>query len=150
MAETDDWDDGAPPGFENVDDGVPTALRLDERTRAAIRSHHESLPAAEREATEETIDALYDLLDGAHALRVLDEFATAPEPRRFGDLQESLSISPNTLSARLDEFVDAGLLQRHEYDEVPPRVEYEPTERAEALFPAFALLRYWAEGEELS
>jgi cell division control protein 6 len=42
---------------------------------------------------------------------------------------------------------DRSAALRHElrpYDEVPPRVEYTPTEKAESLFPAFAHLHYWA------
>ncbi|AUX10602.1 MarR family transcriptional regulator [Halalkaliarchaeum desulfuricum] len=45
---------------------------------------------------------------------------------------------------------DAGLLSRTAYDEVPPRVEYEPTEKARALFPAFGHLHVWAHEYELA
>lgn len=145
MAPSDDWGDGAPPGFENLGDDVPEAIRLDEDARTAILNHQESLSSAEQSAVETTTTALFDLVGRAHAMSILDEFATSPEPLRFGDLNDTLSVSPNTLSARLDEFVAAGLLSRTEYDEVPPRVEYEPTETAEALFPAFGYIRFWAE-----
>lgn len=38
---------------------------------------------------------------------------------------------------------------RESFDEVPPRVEYTPTEKAESLFPAFAHLHHWAIEHEL-
>jgi DNA-binding HxlR family transcriptional regulator len=62
----------------------------------------------------------------------------------FSDLEAELDIAPNTLSTRLGELTEAGLLDREAYDEVPPRVEYTPTEKAESLFPAFARLHHWA------
>ena len=149
MTASDNWEDGAPPGFENVGDEIPPEIQLDQAARQAIVDHRESLSAAEHESAEATTAALFDLLGRAHSMRILHAFATTPDALRFGELNEELSVSPNTLSARLSEFVDAGLLDRTEYDEVPPRVEYEPTETAEALFPAFGFIGFWAETHDL-
>jgi len=108
------------------------------------RKQREQLSPAERERVEDRVSALLDLLGKAHTMALLREFAFAEEPLRFSELEESLEISPNTLSLRLSELVDAGLLDRESYDEIPPRVEYRPTERAEDLFPAFGHLHRWA------
>ncbi|WP_135822700.1 winged helix-turn-helix transcriptional regulator [Halostella litorea] len=108
---------------------------------AALR---EALDPAERERVERTVADLLDLLGKAHAMAVLREFAFADGPLRFSDLEDALGVSPNTLSERLAAFTEAGLLHRRQYDEIPPRVEYEPTERAEALFPVFGHLHRWA------
>jgi DNA-binding HxlR family transcriptional regulator len=55
-------------------------------------------------------------------------------PKRFGQLQESLgNISPKTLSQRLKMLEHAGFIWRHAYAEIPPRVEYDLTEKGEAL-----------------
>jgi len=55
-------------------------------------------------------------------------------PKRFGQLQESLgNISPKTLSQRLKMLESADLIRRHAYAEIPPRVEYDLTEKGEAL-----------------
>jgi DNA-binding HxlR family transcriptional regulator len=62
---------------------------------------------------------------------------------------DDLGVAPNTLSARLSEFTEAGLLDREAYDEIPPRVEYTPAEQAEGLFPVFAHLHHWAMDNEL-
>jgi DNA-binding HxlR family transcriptional regulator len=43
---------------------------------------------------------------------------------RFDDFQKRLDIASNTLARRLDELVEAGLLERHRYSERPPRDEY--------------------------
>ncbi|WP_331234741.1 winged helix-turn-helix transcriptional regulator [Natronorarus salvus] len=108
---------------------------------AALR---ESLDPDERERVEATVATLLDLLGKTHTMALLREFAFAEGPVRFGHLEETLAISPSTLSERLRELTAAGLLRRRSYDEIPPRVEYEPTARARALFPAFAHLHRWA------
>jgi len=52
-------------------------------------------------------------------------------------------------STRLGDLTEAGLLDRDAYDEVPSRVEYTLTEKAESLFPVFAHLHHWAIEYEL-
>ena len=82
-------------------------------------------------------------------MAVLSAFAFAEGPLRFSELESALGVAPNTLSVRLRELTDAGLLGREAYDEAPPRVEYEPTPAAEALFPAFGHMHVWAMEHEL-
>src|SRR3954447_12208869 len=55
---------------------------------------------------------------------------------RFCELERSLEgISPRTLSLRLRALEDEGIVERHTYPEVPPRVEYALTEKGLALLP---------------
>jgi DNA-binding HxlR family transcriptional regulator len=55
---------------------------------------------------------------------------------RFCELERSLEgISPRTLSLRLRALEEDGIVERHTYPEVPPRVEYALTEKGEALVP---------------
>lgn len=103
-----------------------------------------SFDADERDHIEQTVADLLDLLGKTHTMAILSEFAFASEPLRFSHLEAELAVSPSTLSERLKELTDAGLLVRESYDEIPPRVEYEATEKAEALFPVFAHLHHWA------
>lgn len=61
---------------------------------------------------------------------------------RFSDLLKSLEgISPKTLSLRLKELEEQGLLVRKVYPEVPPRVEYTLTERGRRLESVFIELK---------
>jgi DNA-binding HxlR family transcriptional regulator len=113
-------------------------------SRAEATALRESFDPAERERIERTVAELLDLLGKVHAMSILGAFAFAEGPLRFGDLESDLGVPPNTLSTRLRELTDAGLLTRRAYDEIPPRVEYTPTEKAEALFPVFAHLHHWA------
>lgn len=64
-------------------------------------------------------------------------------PRRFQDLQDILTVSPNTLSARLRRFEEAGVLKRHFYSQNPPRAEYQLTPSGQALGPIVAAIRKW-------
>jgi DNA-binding HxlR family transcriptional regulator len=65
-------------------------------------------------------------------------------PRRFVELQRVLpGISTEQLRSRLNRMVADGLLTRQRYREVPPRVDYELTERARELMPVIGALARW-------
>ncbi len=67
-----------------------------------------------------------------------------PGPRRFVELQRVLpGISTEQLRSRLNRMVADGILTRKRYREVPPRVDYELTERARALTPILTELAHW-------
>ncbi|MGG1398069.1 helix-turn-helix domain-containing protein [Bacillus salipaludis] len=61
---------------------------------------------------------------------------------RFSDLLKSMNgISPKTLSLRLKELEDHGILNRKVFPEVPPRVEYTLTEKGKRLESIFIELK---------
>ncbi|MBD0328842.1 MAG: helix-turn-helix transcriptional regulator [Thermoleophilia bacterium] len=63
-------------------------------------------------------------------------------PRRFSELERSChGISPRTLAERLRALEDEGIVLRRSYAEMPPRVEYELTEKGEALLPIIDAMR---------
>jgi len=62
---------------------------------------------------------------------------------RFDELQRNLGIAPNVLTKRLNTLVDAGVLERRQYNERPPRYEYVPTASGEALRPVLKALADW-------
>jgi DNA-binding HxlR family transcriptional regulator len=65
-------------------------------------------------------------------------------PRRFVELQRVLpGISTEQLRSRLNRMVADGMLTRKRYREVPPRVDYELTERARELAPVLGELARW-------
>jgi DNA-binding HxlR family transcriptional regulator len=65
---------------------------------------------------------------------------------RFCELERSLAgISPRTLSLRLRALEEEGIVERHTYPEVPPRVEYALTEKGEALVPLIDDMRTYGE-----
>ena len=67
---------------------------------------------------------------------------------RFGEFMQSLgTIPPATLTARLGELEDAGILERHIVDARPPRAEYRLTPRGTELRGLVLALRMLAESQ---
>jgi DNA-binding HxlR family transcriptional regulator len=65
---------------------------------------------------------------------------------RFCELERSLQgISPRTLSLRLRALEEEGIVERHTFGEVPPRVEYALTEKGKALLPIVEGMRSYGE-----
>jgi DNA-binding HxlR family transcriptional regulator len=65
--------------------------------------------------------------------------------RRFGEIQGSLGVARNVLSARLQRLVEEGILERRAYQESPPRYEYFLTEKGLDLWPALIALLNWGD-----
>lgn len=128
-------------GPSNQPDVPDLSAGLSREEATALR---ESFAPEEQDRIRQTVADLLDLLGKTHTMAVLSAFAFAEGSLRFSDIESELDIAPNTLSTRLQDLTEAGLLHREAYDEVPPRVEYTPTEKAESLFPVFAHLHHWA------
>jgi len=65
--------------------------------------------------------------------------------RRFGEMQGSLGIARNVLSARLQRLVDEEILERRAYQDSPPRYEYFLTQKGLDLWPALIALLNWGD-----
>jgi len=65
--------------------------------------------------------------------------------RRFGEIQGSLGVARNVLSARLQHLVEEGILERRAYHENPPRYEYFLTDKGLDLWPALIALLSWGD-----
>jgi DNA-binding HxlR family transcriptional regulator len=80
------------------------------------------------------------IVAGKWTLLMLRDLADGP--RRFSELQRSLAgISPRTLSVRLRALEEEGILERREFAEMPPRVEYRLTEKGSHLVPIVEAMR---------
>lgn len=103
-----------------------------------------AVPRPPDAAADRAVATLLDLIAKRHTLDLLYVFARDPGPWRYNHLEEALSIPQNSLTRRLADLVEAGLLDRTAYAEVPLRVEYTATDRAEALKPVFTRLYEWS------
>jgi DNA-binding HxlR family transcriptional regulator len=84
--------------------------------------------------------ATAEIICGKWTILVIRDLAEGRS--RFCELERSLSgISPRTLSLRLKALEDEGIVARHTFPEVPPRVEYSLTEKGEALVPLIEGMR---------
>jgi DNA-binding HxlR family transcriptional regulator len=66
-------------------------------------------------------------------------------PKRHGELLKALpGVSPKTLTDRLRELEGEGVLTRRVFAEVPPRVEYQLTDRGRSLNAIYDAMVAWA------
>ena len=65
--------------------------------------------------------------------------------RRFTDMQRDLGVARNVLTDRLNLLVDAGVLERRQYQERPVRHEYRLTDMGKELQPAILTLMHWGD-----
>jgi len=81
-----------------------------------------------------SIAATVDLIGSKWTPQIVHDLSEGP--RRFMQIEHACpGISPRTLSERLDMLEQQGVVIRHSFPESPPRVEYELTDKGEALLP---------------
>ena len=67
-------------------------------------------------------------------------------PRRFGELRDAMgNVSPKTVSQRLKMLEEDGFVDRHAFAEIPPRVEYQLTEKGQALADILEAIKHFSE-----
>jgi DNA-binding HxlR family transcriptional regulator len=85
-----------------------------------------------------------EIISGKWTLLVIRDLAGSS--RRFCELERSLEgISPRTLSLRLRALEEHGIVKRHTFPEVPPRVEYALTPKGLALVPLIEDMRAYGD-----
>ena len=95
----------------------------------------EDLPACPVATTVQLIGSKWKLL----IIRNLME-----RPYRFNELQKSLEgISQKVLTENLRSMENDGIVSRHAYEEVPPRVEYALTELGMSMRPILDAMAEW-------
>ena len=84
--------------------------------------------------------ATADIICGKWTILVIRDLADGRS--RFCELERSLAgISPRTLSLRLRALEEQGIVERHTFPEVPPRVEYSLTPKGMAIVPLIEDMR---------
>ena len=85
-----------------------------------------------------------EIISGKWTLLIIRDLADSSQ--RFCELERSLAgISPRTLSLRLRALEEHGIVARHTYPEVPPRVEYALTDKGTALVPLIEGMREYGQ-----
>lgn len=89
------------------------------------------------------VSELWEHLSRSWALQILGEL-NGSETIRFNELKRRLTgITAATLSERLKEFENDGLITRKIYPEIPPRVEYSLTDDGKELSIIIGQLDKW-------
>jgi DNA-binding HxlR family transcriptional regulator len=90
------------------------------------------------------IEAAMEIIGAKWTALILRDLASGG--KRFCFLEKSVgNINPRTLSKRLDVLESHGIITKHTYAEVPPRVEYTLTQKGEDLIPILRQMAAWGE-----
>lgn len=82
------------------------------------------------------------LISGKWAVLILRYLEDGPV--RFNELQRLMpKMTHATLSVQLKALVDNGLVERKQYESIPPRVEYSLTEIGEKFHPVLTAMQEW-------
>ncbi len=101
-----------------------------------------------RETAAEGVKQMLKLLEGRWKLVILFHLFGG-RVMRFSMLERAIpGISQKMLSQQLRQLEQDGIVQRTDYNEIPPRVEYSLTEWGQALCPALDALLTWAAQRE--
>lgn len=122
---------------ETVD---PADGQTEDQTADQLDGQSEEIPACLC-----PVSGVFDLLSKKYAIQVVCAVGVL-EPVRYRRLADQLGdVSSSTLSTRLEELVDAGILAREQYDEIPPRVEYRLTDDGQELAERLEPVVEWAQ-----
>ena len=87
---------------------------------------------------------LRNLITKRGTLEILIPLCCTTDPVRYKKFRETLKgISSKTLAYRLQELEKGGILERHSYNEIPPRVEYNLTPKGQELVESVVDLLQW-------
>jgi DNA-binding HxlR family transcriptional regulator len=95
------------------------------------------------------VDGFQQMINGKYKLRIL--WALKFGPRRYGEIKKGLlrdisgsqQIAPRVLSRELKTMVAFGLIERTDYQVVPPKVKYSLTPVVQSLLPIIEPIVEW-------
>jgi DNA-binding HxlR family transcriptional regulator len=87
---------------------------------------------------------LRSLITKRGTLEILIPLCCTTDPVRHKQFRQALKgFSTRTLSIRLKELEKGGILERHRYNEIPPRVEYTLTTKGQELVESVVSMLQW-------
>ena len=97
------------------------------------------------------VAAFQKMISGKYKLRIVWDLQDGP--RRYGEIRTGLlrgsigtaEITPRVLSRELKALTQSGLIDRKDFGEVPPKVEYRLTRKGKSFVPVVAAIREWGE-----
>ncbi len=90
-----------------------------------------------------TISMVQKLLGGKYKIELLWYIGKC-DVRRFGQLRRQIGeITESSLTKQLRELEADGFIIRHDFCEVPPRVEYTLTDLGKSFLPVLDCMKSW-------
>jgi DNA-binding HxlR family transcriptional regulator len=87
---------------------------------------------------------LRNLITKRGTLEILIPLCCTTNPVRHKQFRQTLKgFSTRTLSIRLKELEKSGILEKHRYNEIPPRVEYTLTTKGQELVESVISMLQW-------
>lgn len=84
------------------------------------------------------------LISGKWAILILHYLEDGPI--RFNELQRRMpKMTHATLSVQLKDLMENGLVERKQYESIPPKVEYSLTDMGKKFQPVIEALRLWGQ-----
>jgi DNA-binding HxlR family transcriptional regulator len=95
------------------------------------------------------VAAFQKMISGKYKLRIVWDLQHGP--KRYGEIRTGLlrgatgtsAIAPRVLSRELKALTESGLIDRRDFGEVPPKVEYRLTRKGRSFVPVIAAIRDW-------
>jgi DNA-binding HxlR family transcriptional regulator len=98
--------------------------------------------AAKKEEIKCPVTGMIQLIGGKWKPIIL--YCLRSDKRRFGEISARIpALSRKVLTEQLKELEEDGLLTRTQYNEIPPRVEYELTALGKSLNPVLNEMEKW-------
>ena len=92
-----------------------------------------------------TISTIQKVLGGKWKIEIL-YYIGIQNVRRFGELRRHVGgITESSLTKQLRELEADGFINRHDFKEVPPRVEYTLTELGESFMSVLEVIKQWGD-----
>jgi len=101
------------------------------------------------EAVRVPVYGFQKIINGKYKIRIIWDLQHGP--RRYGEIRQGLltgaagskNVAPRVLSRELKELAAIGLIERQDYREVPPKVEYRLTADGESLIAVISVMHTW-------
>lgn len=92
-----------------------------------------------------TISTIQKILGGKWKIEIL-YYIGVRNIKRFGELRRHIGdITESSLTKQLRELESDGFIHRHDYKEVPPRVEYNLTELGKSFMAVLEVMKQWGD-----
>lgn len=92
-----------------------------------------------------TMSTLQKVLGGKYKLEIL-YYIALKDIHRFGELRRCIEeISESSLTKQLRELEADGFITRHDFREVPPRVEYQLTDLGKNFITVLDFMKEWGD-----